>query len=69
MTDERQKATKDKWKGDKSLTKQSILFCGIYSSLEEAFEFCWSWFADEDKTLPKSARRNVKLNKFALGTP
>ena len=24
MTDERQKATKDKWKGDKSLTKQSI---------------------------------------------
>ena len=24
MTDERQKATKDKWKGDKSLTKKSI---------------------------------------------
>ena len=23
--------------------------CGIYFSLEEAFEFCWSLFADENK--------------------
>ena len=30
---------------------------GIYSSLEEAFEFCWSLFAGE-----------VKLNKFEFGT-
>ena len=25
---------------------------GIYSSLEEAFEFCWSSFTDEHSTLP-----------------
>ena len=42
---------------------------GIYSSLEKAFEFCWSLFADEQNTLPKSTRRKVKLNKFAFGTP
>ena len=30
---------------------------GVYSSLEEAFEFCWSLFAGE-----------VKLNKFEFGT-
>ena len=41
---------------------------GIYSPLEEAFEFCWSSFANEHNTLPKSTRRNVKLNKFAFGT-
>ena len=39
---------------------------GIYSALEEAFEFCWSSFADEHNTLPKSTRRNVKSNKFAF---
>ena len=42
---------------------------GIYSALEEAFEFCWSSFADEHNTLPKSTRRNVKSNKFAFWTP
>ena len=40
-----------------------------YSSLGEAFEFCWSSFADEHNTLPKSTMRNVKLNKFAFGNP
>ena len=39
---------------------------GIYSALEEAFEFCWSLFADEHNTLPKSTRKNVKLNKFVF---
>ena len=34
----------------------------------EAFEFCWSLFADEYKTLPKSTRRNVKLKKFVFGS-
>ena len=38
----------------------------IVFSHEEAFEFCWSSFADEHNTFPKSTRRNVKLNKFAL---
>ena len=32
------------------------------------FEFCWSSLAEEHNTLPKSTRRNVKLNKFAFGT-
>ena len=32
--------------------------CGMYSSLEEGFEFCWSLFVD----------RNIKLNKLAFGT-
>ena len=67
MTDKRQKATKPK--RDESLTKQSKLVEYIYSSLGEAFEFCWSSFADEHNTLVKSTRRNVKLNKFGWGTP
>ena len=69
ITDKRQKAAKVKCKRDESLTKQPILICGIQSSLEEAFEFCWSSFEDEHNTLPKSTRRNVELNKFAFGTP
>ena len=43
--------------------------CRIYSSLEEAFEFCWSSFADEHNTSPKSTKRKVNLIKFAFGTP
>ena len=43
--------------------------CGIYSSLQEAFKFCWSSLTDELNTLPKSTRGNVKLNKSAFGTP
>ena len=43
-----------------NLTKQ-FSFCGIYSSLEEAFDFCWSSFADEHNTLPKSTKRNIIL--------
>ena len=34
----------------------------------EAFEFCGSSLPDEHNTLPKSTRRNVKLNKFVFGT-
>ena len=30
----------------------------MYSSLEEAFEFCWSSFSDDHNTLPKSTKRN-----------
>ena len=67
MTDKRQKTIKAKCKCDESITKHNILW--KYSSLGEAFEFCWSSFADEHNTLPKSTMRNVKLNKFAFGTP
>ena len=41
----------------------------MYSSLEGAFEFCWSSCAGEHNTLVKSTRRNVELNKFGRGTP
>ena len=39
------------------------------SSLAGVFEFCWSSFADEHYTLPKSTRRNLTLNKFAFRNP
>ena len=47
---------------------KTVNMSGIYSALEEAFEFCWSSFADEHNTLPKSTRRNVKSKKFAFWT-
>ena len=50
------------------ISNKTVKIGGIYSSLEEAFEFCWSSFADEHNTLVKSTRRNVKLNKFGCGT-
>ena len=43
--------------------------CNVVIIVEEAFEFCWSSFADENYTLTKSTRRDVKLNKFAFGIP
>ena len=51
------------------ISNKTANICGIKSSLEEASEFCWSSFADEHNTLPKSTRRNVKLNKFAFENP
>ena len=41
----------------------------IFSSTVPKNGEVWSSFADEHNTLPKSTRRNVKLNKFAFGTP
>ena len=42
----------------------------VYSSLEEAFEFCYGSFANnEHNILLKLTRRNIKLKKFAFGTP
>ena len=51
------------------ISNKTVKIGGIYSSLEEAFEFCWSSFAGEHNTLVKSTRRNVELNKFGCGTP
>ena len=42
---------------------------GIYSALEEAFEFCWSSFADEHNTLPKSTRKNEKIEQICILNP
>ena len=50
MTNIRQKAAKVKYKRNESVKKKS--------QKEEAFEFCWSLFANEHHTLPKSTRRN-----------
>ena len=69
MTNKRQKATKVKCKREDWISSKTVNICGIYSSLEEAFEFCWSSLADEHNTLPKSTRRHVKLDKFVFGTP
>ena len=51
------------------ISNKTVNICGILSSLEEAFEFCWSSLTDEHNTLPKSTRRNVKLDKFSFVTP
>ena len=51
------------------ISNKTVNICGIQSSLEEAFEFCWSSLADERNTLPKSTRRHVKIDKFISGTP
>ena len=44
MIDKRQKATKVKCK------REEFNICGIYSSLEEVFEFCWNSLADKHET-------------------
>ena len=51
------------------LPKFNKNMCNVVITVEEAFEFCWSSFADENYTSPKSTRRDVNLNKFAFGTP
>ena len=66
MTDKRQKATKVKCKRDESLTKQSTF---VEYSLLYKKHLSFAGVVDEHNTLPKSTRRNVKLNKFVLGTP
>ena len=64
-----------KWKngkmknGKNALYRRPIPLNINIVSLEETFEFCSSSFADERNTLPKSTRRNVKLNIFAFGSP
>ena len=40
-----------------------------YSSLTEAFKFCWSLSAKEHKFFLKSTRSNINLNKFTFGAP
>ena len=60
-------ATKVKCKRNESNNNKTVDICGLYFPLEEAFELCWSSFADEHKTLPKSTSRNITLNKFASG--
>ena len=61
--------TASKVKCKRAEYNKTVNICGIYSSVEEAFELCWSMLADGPNTLPKLTRRNIKLNKFAFGTP
>ena len=68
MTDIRQKAAKVKCKCN-GICKKTVETCGIYTLLEEVFEFCWSLFANDHNTLPKLTRRIVKLIIFAFETP
>ena len=46
---------------------KTVCIRGIYYSLEEAFEFCWSLFK-EHKNLPKSIRRN-KIEQIYICNP
>ena len=52
---------------------KTVNICGIHSSLEEAFEFCWSSFADKHNNITVFTKidqeKLCKLNKFACGTP
>ena len=68
MTGKRQKATKVKCKRDESRNK-AVKIGGAYSSLEEAFELCWSSFADEHNTLVKSTRRKRKIEQIWMWKP
>ena len=61
MTDKRQKAAKVKCKHDESREQNSQYLWNIVFSRRSIW--------DAHNTLPKSTRRNVKLNKFAFGTP
>ena len=47
------------------LLKFNKNICNVVIIVEEAFEFCWSSFAEENYTSPKSTTRDAKLNKFA----
>ena len=63
MTDKRQKATKVKCKRDES-RKKTVKIGGIYSSLQEALEFCWSLFADELNTFVKNDLEKRKIEQI-----
>ena len=67
MTDKRQKAAKVKCKRDESLIKTANI-CGIQSSLE-AFEFCWSSFADEHNTFTKIDQEKRKIEVICICSP
>ena len=66
MTDKRQKATKAKCKRDESLTKQPIF---VEYSLLLKKHLSLGGAHSQMITIPKSTRRNVKLNKFTFETP
>ena len=46
--------------------KNTVNICGIYSSLEDVFEFRWGFFAEEHKALPKLTRENKTSNNFFI---
>ena len=45
------------------------IFAMWLSSVEAAFEFCWSSFADENYTLPKWTRREAKFEQICIWNP
>ena len=69
MTDKRQKAKKVKCKCNQSINNETVNICGIHSSLEEAFEFCWSLLASKHNTYQKSTWRNEKFEQICVWNP
>ena len=65
MIDKRQKAAKVKYKRGESITKQAIFV--EYGRLLKHLSFAGAYSKMNTTLLPKSTRRNVKLNKFAFG--
>ena len=55
----RTKGFKGQYKRDESVTEQSI-FVEYILLPQEAFEFCWSLFADEQNTFSKNRRNETK---------
>ena len=59
---------------DKKATKVKLIFYktvnirGIYSTLEEAFELCWSSFTDERK-LTKIDQEKHKIEQICIWNP
>ena len=68
MRDKRQKATKVKFKREKSLTKQSI-FVEYSLLLKKHLSFAGARWQMNTTLYKKSISRNLKLNKFTFGTP
>ena len=51
------------------ISNKTVKIGEIYSSLEEALEFCWSSFVDEHNTLVKYRPGEMKIEKIWMWNP
>ena len=69
MTGKRQKVTKVKCKPNESTTKQTVNICVTCSSLEGAFGFCQSSFAEEHKNFAIVDQRKHRVEQIYIWNP